>query len=166
MIYDRLVRVIVGAFLVAGIVALAAPVAAQTLKGDGGDNKLRGSARADILNGRGGDDRLEGRGGKDRIRGGAGHDVIDGGGGADRIRAGRGSDLVVGGKGGDTISGGRGQDGINMEDGVEIASPGDDVIHAVDGERDEISCGEGDDTAYVDRLEDGVYDCETVIEPK
>ena len=159
-------RVKLGALVVAGMVAFAAPVAAETLKGDGGDERLRGSSSADLLNGRGGDDDLVGRGGRDKIRGGAGHDSIDGGPGGDRIAAGRGIDIVVGGKGGDTISGGRGTDGINVEDGVEIESPGDDVIRAVDGERDEISCGDGDDKAFVDRVENGVYDCERMVEPK
>jgi hypothetical protein len=158
------VRVKLGALLVVGIAAVAAPVVAEVRQGDGGDNDLRGTSKADRLAGRGGDDLLRGRAGRDRLDGGAGADELDGGGGSDRIGAGRGTDLIEGGKGGDTIRAGRASDQINMVDGVEVPSPGDDVIRAVDGERDEISCGEGEDRVFVDRIEDGVYDCEEVIE--
>ena len=41
-----------------------------------------------------------------------------------------------------------------------------DVIRARDGRPDEINCGPGDDVAYVDRVEDGVYDCERVLAPE
>ena len=44
-------------------------------------------------------------------------------------------------------------------------TPGDDVIHARDGGPDTIDCAAGNDTAYVDRSEDGVYDCESVVTP-
>jgi hypothetical protein len=44
-------------------------------------------------------------------------------------------------------------------------TPGDDVIHARDGGPDTIDCAAGDDTVYVDRAEDGVFDCETVVTP-
>ena len=42
---------------------------------------------------------------------------------------------------------------------------GDDVIHARDQGPDTIDCGAGNDTVYVDRSEDGVYECETVVTP-
>ena len=42
---------------------------------------------------------------------------------------------------------------------------GDEVIRARDGIADGINCGRGDDVAYVDRVEDGVYDCERVVTP-
>lgn len=160
------VRVRVGALAVAGIAAMTVPVSAAVRDGDGGANALRGSSKADYLNGRGGDDVLRGGRGADHLRGGAGHDVLRGGKGSDRIRAGRGADLIVGGKGADIIVGGRKRDQINMRDGVQLPSPGRDVIHVVDGERDEINCGAGRDKVFVDRVEDGVYDCEKVIEVK
>jgi hypothetical protein len=40
------------------------------------------------------------------------------------------------------------------------------VVRARDGEADEIDCAAGFDKAYVDRVEDGVYDCEVVVSPK
>jgi hypothetical protein len=52
-----------------------------------------------------------------------------------------------------------------MLDGVELESPGNDVIDARDGTEDEINCGDGEDTAIVDGAEEGVIDCEEVIEP-
>jgi Ca2+-binding RTX toxin-like protein len=57
-----------------------------------------------------------------------------------------------------TINGGPGYDVIN-------GTAGNDVIHAQDNGPDTIDCGPGSDTVYVDRAEDGVYDCETVITP-
>ena len=42
---------------------------------------------------------------------------------------------------------------------------GNDVINVRDDGPDTIDCGAGNDTVYVDRSEDGVYNCETVIAP-
>lgn len=131
-------RVKLGALLFVGIVAIAVPVAAQVKNGGRGDDRLVGTAKAD------------------RIDGGAGGDILRGRGGDDRL---------IGGKGGDRISGGKGVDQINTQDGEPLASPGRDVIRARDGGPDEINCGAGRDRAYVDVTEDGVYDCEEVIEP-
>ena len=44
-------------------------------------------------------------------------------------------------------------------------SSGRDVIKARDGTPDVINCGPGKDVAYVDRVEDGVFDCERVLVP-
>jgi Ca2+-binding RTX toxin-like protein len=56
---------------------------------------------------------------------------------------------------------------INGGPGYQVLSgtPGNDVIQARDGGPDTIDCGAGNDTVYVDRSEDGVVDCETVITP-
>ena len=40
-----------------------------------------------------------------------------------------------------------------------------DRFEARDGELDTINCGPGEDVAVVDAEEEGIYDCETVIEP-
>jgi hypothetical protein len=58
----------------------------------------------------------------------------------------------------DSIQGGPGYEQIG-------GTPGDDQIDARDGGPDTIDCGAGNDTVTVDRSEDGVYDCETVITP-
>ena len=46
-----------------------------------------------------------------------------------------------------------------------MGGQGDDVIDARDGSEDEINCGPGNDVAIVDASEEGVINCETVIEP-
>jgi Ca2+-binding RTX toxin-like protein len=57
-----------------------------------------------------------------------------------------------------TINGGPGYDVIK-------GTAASDLIRARDDGPDTIECGAGNDTVYVDRSEDGVYDCETVITP-
>jgi Ca2+-binding RTX toxin-like protein len=57
-----------------------------------------------------------------------------------------------------TINGGSGYDVIN-------GTTGNDMIQARDDGPDTIDCGAGNDTVYVDRSEDGVYNCESVITP-
>jgi Ca2+-binding RTX toxin-like protein len=103
--------------------------------------------------------------GHDRLVGTKGADELDGLGGADLLIGGRGNDVLIGGRGRDLLRGGPGRDGYNMRDGEELPAPGGDRIEARDGVADEINCGGGDDTAIVDAAEDGVYNCETVLEP-
>lgn len=158
-------RVKLGALLLVGIAVYAAPVAAQVEVGGPGPDTLKGTSNGDELSGRGGDDTLRGRGGNDKLRGGSGDDELKGAKGRDRMIAGGGDDVLIGGKGRDTLNPGKGVDGVNMIDGVELPSPGPDVIRARDGAADQISCGDGKDKAFVDVEEEGVYDCETVIEP-
>ena len=57
-----------------------------------------------------------------------------------------------------TISGGPGYQVIN-------GTPRDDVIRARDDGPDTIDCGAGNDTVFVDRSEDGVFNCERVVMP-
>lgn len=107
----------------------------------------------------------EGGRGPDRLVGTKGNDILRGRGGPDVLRGGRGDDVLIGGRGNDVLRGGPGRDSFNMRDGVELASPGNDKIYARDGEPDEINCGAGYDVAVVDAEEDGVIDCERIIEP-
>ena len=53
------------------------------------------------------------------------------------------------------------------ESGYQVitGTPGADTIDARNGHPDTIDCGAGNDAVTVDRWEDGVYDCETVITP-
>jgi hemolysin type calcium-binding protein len=140
-------------------------VAAKTLKGSPKGEKLVGSKKRDKISGRGGDDLIKGKRGRDKLGGGGGNDTLNGGKGRDRLRGGPGEDVLLGGRGRDKIFGGAGRDQINMLEGVEQPSPGNDVIKARDGGLDEINCGDGNDTAYVDRAEDGVFNCERVVTP-
>jgi hypothetical protein len=103
--------------------------------------------------------------GPDRLVGTKGADSLKGRGGADLLIGGAGRDRLVGGRADDELRGGAGRDEFNMRAGAELASPGDDRIEARDGSTDEINCGSGVDVAVVDPVEDGVYRCETVLEP-
>lgn len=78
--------------------------------GDGGDDILGGTGRADLILGLGGNDRLDGRGGNDRLVGGSGDDTLLGRAGADRLLGGNGLDLLIGGTGSDWLLGGAGAD--------------------------------------------------------
>jgi hypothetical protein len=126
---------------VATAIAIAATLAAGALatpakqQGGPGPDQLRGTNGADVLKGLGGHDELDGRGG---------------------------ADVLIGGTGTDRLEGGTGRDSFNMRLGVAKPAPGRDKIYARDGKPDEINCGTGRDIAYVDDVEDGVYDCERV----
>jgi hypothetical protein len=155
----------VGALVVAGTVALAAPVVAQVVTGRPGPDTLRGTPKADEILGRGGADTLRGLAGADRLAGAAGDDELRGSKGNDSLRGGGASDVLVGGKGKDRLDPGKGQDQVNMREGEELPAPGPDVIRARDGQMDQISCGDGADKAIVDAEEEGVFDCERLVEP-
>ena len=101
---------------------------------------VRGTQRGDRLVGTRKRDVLKGRKGDDRLNGKSGDDVLVGGGGNDKIFGSKGFDQIRGGG-------------------------GNDVISARDGEPDMIICGRGTDRAVVDAVEDGVFDCEEVVEP-
>lgn len=138
------------------LLALACAALAAELIGTNGDDRLVGTARSDVISGRGGADALLGWRGADRLRGG---------GGPDRVVGGAGADLLLGGAGTDRLVGGKGRDGFAMRNGAPLPSPGRDVLRARDGSVDHINCGGGRDTAYVDEEEDGVYNCERVVQP-
>lgn len=97
--------------------------------------------------------------GPDRLIGTDYHDSIDGRGGADLIRGRGGRDSLRGGRGRDEIVGGKGFDRIN-------AGGGPDTVRVRDHRPDTMACGRGRDVAIVDRIEDGVYDCEVLRIPK
>jgi Tol biopolymer transport system component len=125
--------------------------------GTAGDDVLRGTSYLDIVGGFAGDDRIVGNAGNDRIEGNAGDDSIDAGPGDDAVFGGPGDDTIVAGSGRDLIVGGPGRDSI-------AAGAGSDRIETRDGFRDLIDCGNGNDTAEVDRL-DVVRHCERVLRP-
>ncbi len=104
---------------------------------------------------------LSGKGGNDLLKGTDDDDAIDGGPGADDLTGGYGNDTIAGGPGADKIVGDR--DGRCNEMHCDL-SPGSaaDVIDAVDGEADTISCGPGTDTVKADAVDVVAPDCETV----
>ena len=151
--------------LLAFALGAGAVVAAKTITGTKKGEVLKGTKKADRISGRRGDDLINGKRGKDRLRGNGGNDTLLGGKGKDRLKGGRGEDRLFGGKGKDRMIGGPGSNQLNMVDGVEQGSPGNDVIKARNGQPDEIDCGAGDDRVIVDNVEDGVFNCETVVSP-
>jgi Ca2+-binding RTX toxin-like protein len=125
-----------------------------------------GAGQMAVIRGTPGPDTLHGGARPEVILGKARGDRLFGGGGFDRIRGGRGSDRLVGQGQGALMVGGSGRDQFNMRDGRQIQGAGRDVIRARDGSPDQINCGPGrSDVAYVDRVEDGVYDCERIVTP-
>ena len=151
------------------------------LHGGAGDDNVSGDANDtgdrtsfDRIFGAAGNDTLRGGDSRDRIHGGSGDDVSDGENGNDRM---------AGGTGDDRQSGGEGNDVIFANLGVDVSSggPGDDVLWALargdvqgpadqtgdtldggpgadrfrtrDGEVDRITCGDGDDRAFLDLVD-------------
>ena len=109
--------------------ALPAPGLVGTSKA----NVLTGSARAERL------DILEtltprGLGGDDCVLGGTGNDLVDGGAGDDEVRAGAGNDSANGGAGADLLDGGTGNDTVVANDDSDV---------------DTVTCGSGNDVAYL-----------------
>lgn len=145
MIQRSSVRVSTLAVLCALLLAFAASFAvAATIRGTSGPDNLTGTPTADNINAGGGADTVRAFKGNDTVRGGPGNDELYGGPNKDRVFGAPGDDLVVGGTGPDTVSGGIGRDTLE-------GRGGDDTINAAgDGQRDEVSCGTGDDTAIVD----------------
>jgi Ca2+-binding RTX toxin-like protein len=150
------VLVVAATILATGAASGATQSEGRPFVGTAGADEIVGTRHADTIHGRGGADRIAARARGDRVFGGAGFDTL---------RGGRGADRLVGQRDGALLVGGSGRDEFNMRAGVRIAAGGRDVIRARDGRPDEINCGSGDDVAYVDRVEDGVYDCERVVMP-
>lgn len=92
---------------------------AQVINGTEGNNRLRGTDRADVISGLGGDDRIDGEDGDDRILGGAGNDRIEADDGDDTLIGGLGNDRLDGEDGDDTLTGGRGNDTFVFDDDNE-----------------------------------------------
>ena len=105
-----------------------------------------------------GPDRLKGTAQKNEIRGLAGPDYIAGKQHADDLYGNRGQDEVRAGNGRDRVFGGRGEDRL-------YGGGGNDTMNARDGYRDDVNCGLGTDTAYVDKLDRINEDCENVFVP-
>lgn len=105
-----------------------------------------GDALAGVEIGGGGDNTLRGTAGSDRLAGFNGGDVLHG-------RAGR--DALYGGAGDDELYAGPGRDDV-------LGGVGDDFFEAKDGATDDISCGPGQDSASVDRIDRVSTDCEAV----
>jgi Tol biopolymer transport system component len=157
----------------AGIYVVTPPAAARRLThdcrvlGTPGDDVLTGTPLADLLLGLEGHDTLSARDDGyigDDLLGGPGNDRLFGGFRPNLLDGGPGADLLEGGPGWDVLVGGPGRDQLDGE-GAR------DVVVAVDGVRDDVSCGTNlarstdagheNDLAYVDAV-DRVSRCEVV----
>ncbi len=81
--------------------------------------------------------------GVEGIRGGPFNDQLTGDGVANRIDGAAGADTVHAGGGGDTVIGGAGGDSL-------FGEAGDDLMQALDGEIDNVDCGDGTEAPDVD----------------
>jgi hypothetical protein len=118
-----LVAMVALAMVVGSGVALA-----DSIAGDGGNNRLVGTPGKDVISGAGGNDDISGKRADDRLLGDAGNDDVFGGSGDDRLQAGVGED---------DLSGQRGSDFVN----------------AIDFQaNDTVDCGRGNDLAGIDVL--------------
>jgi|GEM_PF-2338469 len=75
----------------------------REIEGTAGNDRLRGSRRAETIQGRPGDDTIDGLGGDDVLRGGRGRDVVNGGAGRDWVSGGRDDDTLSGGRDADVF---------------------------------------------------------------
>src|SRR5215203_5513026 len=103
-----------------------------------------------------GADRLKGTDAKNEIRGLRGADYIAGKQRADELYGNRGNDEVRAGNGRDRVFGGRGRDQL-------YGGGGNDTMNTRDGYKDNVNCGLGTDTAYVDRPDRVNEDCENIF---
>ena len=122
---------------------------ADTLIGDGADNRLQGGGGADRLSGGDGDDTLAGGAGNDSASGDRGADYLLGGDGDDTLSGGAGEDRLLGGAGEDNLSGGPGADHLNGQEGNDrlLGGPGDDLILGGEGD-DVLTGGKGKDALH------------------
>ncbi len=103
-----------------------------------------------------GPDGLKGTDAKNEIRGFPGRDFIAGKQSADELYGGRGKDEVRAGNGRDRVFGRLGRDAL-------YGGGGNDTMNAHDGYEDDVNCGPGTDTGYVDRRDRVNEDCENVF---
>jgi Ca2+-binding RTX toxin-like protein len=121
----------------------------ENITGGDGDDLVDGGRARDLLQGNNGNDTVKGDSGDDLVEGGNDTDTVDGGSGADEVYGDKGNDLLVGGPEPDLVEGG----------------DGDDVIRVADDSIDEVDCGPGNDSVFVEDTapsRDRLVDCETV----
>lgn len=97
---------------------------------------IKGTDRDDFLRGTNGADNIGARGGNDEVRARAGNDQVFGGTNSDTLYGMENNDLIVGGRGNDRLDGGTGNDTLKSH---------------FDGQRDNLTCNQGDrDVAYLE----------------
>ncbi|MGI8650213.1 MAG: hypothetical protein ACR2KW_07525 [Rubrobacter sp.] len=134
----------------------------DTIDGGDGDDFLRGDGGADTIKGQNGLDSLIGSSGSDTLVGDAETDSAPN---ADNVAGGPDNDMEYGGPGDDLLGNiAFGQDTIN-DTGKDrlFGGAGNDRFYTVDGQKDVINCGSGnDDTVYKETLDVARDNCENV----
>jgi Ca2+-binding RTX toxin-like protein len=127
------------------------------LSGNSGNDTINGGDSADRIFGGSGNDTDNGENGNDKMSGGTGNDTQSGGSGNDLIFANLGEDTTSGGEGNDrlwALARGDVHPGPNGETDTTADSldggPGNDSFHTRDGEADRVTCGDGNDVAFLD----------------
>jgi Ca2+-binding RTX toxin-like protein len=159
----------------------------NALLGNAGNDILGGGGGNDQLDGSAGDDTLAGGTGSDSIVGGDGTDtasyaeagagvrvVLDGkpGDGAagendsvdtESVTGSPADDTLIGNGGANALAGGGGNDRILGGNGVDAldGGPGDDILQSLDGEKETVTCGDGEDGVVSDR-DDVRTDCDYI----
>ena len=159
----------------------------NALLGNGGNDLLGGGGGNDQLDGGAGDDTLAGGTGSDSISGGDGTDtasyaesssgvrvVLDGkpGDGAsgendsvdtENVTGSGGDDVLIGNAAVNALAGGGGNDRILGGDGIDVLAggPGDDILQSLDGQSEQVDCGDGEDGVVSDRA-DVRTDCDYI----
>jgi Ca2+-binding RTX toxin-like protein len=157
--------------------ALAGSSSDNALLGNAGNDMLAGGDGNDQLDGGAGDDTLAGGAGADSLVGGDGNDtasyaestaavrvVLDGkpGDGAagendsvdtENVTGSPGDDVLIGNAGVNTLTGGDGNDRLLGGPGADVldGGPGDDILQSLDGAKDVVNCGDGEDGVVSDR---------------
>lgn len=139
--------------------------ARSVIYGDADKDTLYGSTENDALFGGDGNDFLVGGAGNDYLEGNGGNDILDGSAGNDTLNGQSGHDLLIGGKGNDSLAGHSGLDTLKGSAGADYldAGPDDDVLDALDGIRDTLFGGSGNDRATTDNTLDVVDGIETIV---
>ena len=127
------------------------PAARTVVRGNAGNNRLRGKARAEEFLCGAGDDDVSAGDGDDIAWGGDGDDEVDGDGGEDVIWAGEGDDYTIDGDGNDQTFGGTGNDTLHGAGGDDLVVGGtgaDELWSEIDrdapAERNTLYGGTGD----------------------
>jgi RTX calcium-binding nonapeptide repeat (4 copies) len=115
-----------------------------------------------IADGGAGNDTIYGSTNPDDIKGGSGDDRLYGLDDEDNLDGGDGADLLVGGAGDDALTGGPGADRYFGDELRTTSAWGNDLLIAVDGGPETMSCGEGVDGAVVDADDAADASCEVL----
>lgn len=145
------------------------PVNRVTLKVrlGGGDDTFTAAPWDDVqprilADGGAGNDTIYGSTNPDDIDGGPGDDMLYGLDDEDNLDGGDGADLLVGGAGDDALTGGPGTDRYFGDELRSTSEWGNDLLIAVDGGPETMSCGEGVDGAVVDADDAADANCEVL----